>query len=219
MREVALQMLWNFLYSQTYHLQLSLQFQVFVDDDVCIVRAFHILHHVVGYVCDYAQMAVCIVGMLDNHHLLAFEHQGFVAHINLRDVGIGWCTAVVYKSRVVDAGVGVRHGSICSAGSSSTHKTVGGVLSLCIDFHLVGLLSQFLFYLGNLSIQGIALGVVGKTVVDVRTFRGFLFSQFGKSGTQHRNLLLGEFSLYLHVVSLLYGRRQDVRVVLVHNIA
>ena len=41
-----------------------------------------ILHHVVGYVCDYAQMAVCIVGMLDNHHLLAFEHQGFVAHID-----------------------------------------------------------------------------------------------------------------------------------------
>ena len=50
MREVTLQMLWYFLYSQTYHLQLSLQFQVFVDDDVCIVRAFHILHHVVWYV-------------------------------------------------------------------------------------------------------------------------------------------------------------------------
>ena len=163
-------------------------------------------------------MAVCIVGMLDNHHLLAFEHQGFVAHIDFCDVSIGWCTAVVYQTWVVDASVGVRHGSICGAGSSVAHEVIGGVLSLCVDFHLVSLLSQFLFYLGNLGIQCISLGVVGKTVVDVRTFRGFLFSQFGKSGTQHRNLLLGEFSLYLHVVSLLYGRRQDVRVVLVHNV-
>ena len=198
-------MLWNFLYSQTYHLQLCLQLQVFVDDDVCIVRAFHILHHVVGYVCDYAQMTGCIVGVLNNHHLLAFEHQCLIAHIDFCDIGIGWCTAVVYQPRVVDAGVGVRHGSICSAGSSAAHEVIGGVLSLCIDFHLVSLLSQFLFYLGNLGIQCISLGVVGKTVVDVRTFRCFLFSQFCKSGTQYRNLLLGEFSLYLHVVSLLYG--------------
>ena len=163
-------------------------------------------------------MTVCIVGMLDNHHLLAFEHQCLVAHIDFCDVGIGRCTAVVYQTWVVDASVGVRHGSICGAGSSVAHEVIGGVLSLCVDFHLVSLLSQFLFYLGNLGIQSISLGVVGKTVVDVRTFRGFLFSQFGKSGTQHRNLLLCEFSLYLHVVSLLYGRRQDVRVVLVHNI-
>ena len=111
----------------------------------------------------------------------------------------------MYKSRVVDASVGVRHGSICSAGSSAAHEVIGGVLSLCVDFHLVSLLSQFFFYLGNLGIQCISLGVVGKTVVDIRTFRCFLFFQFGKSGTQYRNLLLGEFSLYLHVVSLLYG--------------
>ena len=163
-------------------------------------------------------MAGCIVGMLDNHHLLAFEHQCLVAHIDFCDVGICWCTAVVYQSRVVDASVRVRHGSVCHACSSAAHKAIGGVLSLCIDFHLVSLLSQFLFYLGNLSIQSVSLGVVGKTVVDVRTFRGFLFPQFGKAGAQYRNLLLCEFSLYLHVVSLLYGRRQDVRVVLVHNV-
>ena len=33
-------------------------------------------------------------------------------------------------------------------GSSAAHEVIGGVLSLCVDFHLVSLLSQFLFYLG-----------------------------------------------------------------------
>ena len=52
------------------------------------------------------------------------------------------------------------------------HGFIGGVLCLCVDFHLVSLLSQFLFYLGYLSIQCVSLGVVGKTVVDVRGRRG-----------------------------------------------
>lgn len=93
----------NFLYSQTHHLQLGFQLQILVDDDVCIVRTFHVLHLVVGYVGDYSQMTCSIVGMLDGHDFRALEDQRLVAYIDLRDVGIGWSAAVVYQSLAVDA--------------------------------------------------------------------------------------------------------------------
>ena len=108
--------------------------------------------------------------MLDSHDFLALEYQRPVAYIDLGDIGIGWSAAVVYQSLAVDARVaGVGHGGIVGAGTSSRHEVIGGVLCLGVDFHLVCLLSEFFFHFGNLCIQGIALGVVGESVIDIRT--------------------------------------------------
>ena len=165
-------------------------------------------------------MACSVVGMLDGHDFIALEDQRLVAYIDFRDVGIGWSAAVMYQSLAVDARVaGVGHGGIVGAGTSSRHEVIGGVLSLGIDFHLVCLLSEFFFHFGNLRIQGIALGVVGESVVDIRALRSLLLFQLCQTGTEHRDFFLCQLCLYLHVVRFLYSRRQDVGVILVDDVA
>ena len=151
-------------------------------------------------------MGLVDIAKFQIQHLVAFDGDGIVGEVDVRDEAVFGCAGVVEDPLGVFVAIGrVGHGvdrAAVKAGADEFEASLPLVHE--IDAHFVLSLADFCLCLGDLCLEVVLLGVVGQTVEDVVALGVQLQLQLAELLTEHGDLLAGEHGLRLHVVGALH---------------